>query len=125
MEEQIEAAADTAAAPAGWPTPVPWTGAEVLLALCLVYVAWPATFSLLLQGSGLFRLVYGQGPAARQAVAVGAAAGPGGAKALEPTFQRLDSYRKGLWLNAAAFPFQALTIPLLLFSLSGTRPYQL
>jgi membrane protease YdiL (CAAX protease family) len=122
---QTEAPADAAAPPAGWPTPVPWTGPEVLLALCLVYVAWPATFSLLLQGSGLLRLVYGPDPVARQTAGVGIAAGPGAAKALEPTFQRLDSYRKGLWLNAIAFPFQALTIPLLLFSLSGTRPYQL
>jgi membrane protease YdiL (CAAX protease family) len=113
------------APPTGWPTPVPWTGAEVLLALCLVYVAWPVTFSLLLQGSGFLRLVYGPDPVARQTAAVAVAAGPGAAKALEPTFRRLDSYRKGLWLNAAAFPFQALTIPVLLYSLSRTRPYQL
>ncbi len=123
MQEKGEAPAD--APRTGWPTPVPWTGPEVLLALLLVYLAWPATFSLLLQGSGLLRLVYGPDPAARQAAGVGIAAGPGAAKQLEPTFQRLDSYRKGLWLNAVAFPFQALTIPLLLFSVSRTRPYQL
>ncbi len=123
-QEQIEAPA-AAAPPTGWPTPVPWTGTEALLAFCLVYVAWPATFSLLLQGSGFLRLVYGQGPAARQTAAVGVAAGPGAAKALEPTFQRLGSYRKGLWLHALAFPFQAVSIPLLLYGLSRTRPYQL
>jgi membrane protease YdiL (CAAX protease family) len=125
MQEQGEAPAGPAAPRTGWPTPVPWTGPEVLLALCLVYVAWPVTFSLLLQGSGFLRLVYGPDPAARQTTAVGVAAGPVAAKALEPTFQRLGSYRKGLWLNAMAFPFQALTVPLVLYSLSGTRPYQL
>jgi membrane protease YdiL (CAAX protease family) len=108
-----------------WPTPVPWTGPEVLLALCLIYVAWPITFSLLLQGSVLYRWFYGPDPVARQTVGAGASAGPGAAKTAEATFRRLDSYRKGLWLNAVAFPFQALTIPVLLYSLSGTRPYQL
>jgi membrane protease YdiL (CAAX protease family) len=119
MQEQDEAP------PTGWPTPVPWTGPEVLLASCLIYLAWPATFSLLLQGSGLYRWFYGPGPVAQQAAGVGAAAGPGAARAAEPTFRRLDSYRQGLWLNAFTFPFQALTIPVLLFSVSGTRPSQL
>jgi membrane protease YdiL (CAAX protease family) len=125
MQQQGEAPADTAPPPTGWPTPVPWTGPEVLLALCLVYVAWPLTFSLLLQGIGLYRLVYGPDPVARQSAGVAAAAGPVAAKAVEPAFQRLDSYRKGLWLTNAAFPFEALTIPVLLYSISGTRPYQL
>ena len=125
MQEQGEAPADAAAPRTGWPTPVPWTGPEVLLALCLIYVAWPVTFSLLLQGSGLYRWFYGPDPVGRQTAGVAAAAGPGAAKTAEPTFRRLDSYRKGLWLNAAAFPFEALTIPVLLYSLSGTRPYQL
>jgi membrane protease YdiL (CAAX protease family) len=125
MPDQGEAPADTAAPRTGWPTPVPWTGPEVLLALCLVYVAWPVTFSLLLQGSGLYRWFYGPDPVARQTAAVAAAAGPVAAKAAEPTFQRLGSYRKGLWLTNVAFPFEALTIPVLLCSLSGTRPYQL
>src|SRR5262249_47815016 len=56
---------------------------------------------------------------------VGVAAGITAARAAEPVFQRLDSYRKGLWLTNVAFPFEALTIPVLLYSLSGTRPYQL
>jgi membrane protease YdiL (CAAX protease family) len=124
-QEQIEAPGDAAAPPTGWPTPVPWTGAEMLLAYLLVYLAWPATFSLLLQGSGFLRLVYGPDPAARRTAAVALAAGQGAARALEPTFQRLDSYRKALWLNAVAFPFEAVSIPLLLYGLSRTRPYQL
>jgi membrane protease YdiL (CAAX protease family) len=125
IQEQVEAPADAAAPRKGWPTPVPWTGPEVLLALCLVYVAWPATFSLLLQGAGLYRWVYGPDPVARKTSAVGVAAGITAARAAEPVFQRLDSYRKGLWLTNVAFPFEALTIPVLLYSLSGTRPYQL
>jgi membrane protease YdiL (CAAX protease family) len=125
MQEQGEAPADTDGSRTGWPTPVSWTGAEVLLALCLVYAAWPVTFSLLLQGCGLYSWFYGPDPVARQTLAVAAAAGPVAANAAEPAFRRLDAYRKGLWLNAVAFPFQALSIPVLLFSVSGTRPNQL
>jgi membrane protease YdiL (CAAX protease family) len=111
MQEQSEVPAEAAAPRTGWPTPVPWTGPEVLLALCLVYIAWPLAVFQLLLGSGLYSWYYGPDRVA--------------AWQADPAAHRLFNYRLGLWATDAAFPFQAATIPALLYALSGTRPYQL
>lgn len=82
------------------PAAVPWTAAEIFLALFLIYGLWTTAAYQFLEGINFYRWFYGSdGPA--------------------------SSARRSLWAILLAFPFQAVTIPLLFYQLSGTRPSQL
>jgi membrane protease YdiL (CAAX protease family) len=114
---------------------VPWTAPEVLLALLFVSLFWPAAAYQLLIASGFFRCLYGDELVAlasadpaqqeRQWLALGFLAGPGAADGALPILRNQAFYRLNLWATVLAFPFQAVTIPLLLYGASGTRPEQL
>lgn len=85
---------------------VPWSGAEVVVALVFVLVVWPVTVSELLIRSGFYSWIYG------------------------PTFPAtgghpLDSIRRTLWVSTFAVPAQIATILLLFYRVSDTRLYQL
>jgi membrane protease YdiL (CAAX protease family) len=109
----------------------PWSAAEILVALFLVLIFWPMAVYQLLHATGFYRHFYGEALASlawsdeRQRVALDVLAGPAaGEGALEVLRQRVYS-RLNLWALVIAFPFQAATIPLLLYRASGTRPGQL
>jgi membrane protease YdiL (CAAX protease family) len=114
---------------------VPWSAAEIFLALLLVVVFWPAAVYQLLHASGFYRRLYGEamaslawaGPAEqeRQRLALDVLGGPGAGEEALPVLRRRAFYRLSLWAMVIAFPFQAFTLPLLLFRVSGTRPAQL
>jgi membrane protease YdiL (CAAX protease family) len=101
---------------------VPWTAPEVLLALLLVSQFWPAAAYQFLLASGFYRRHYGD-----ELVALASAdpAHPEAADGALTTLRNQAYYRLKLWATVLAFPFQAVTIPLLLYGASGTRPEQL
>src|SRR5579885_1303810 len=78
----------------------PWSGAEILAGVYLVWYVWPGMVSLVLKGIGVEHWYYGD-------------------DAPEMPL-RLE-----LWVRTFALPFQALTIPLLFSAFSGTHPDQL
>jgi membrane protease YdiL (CAAX protease family) len=120
--------------------PAPWTGRDIAVALFLVYIFWPALSLQLLQWSGFFGRIYGpdvvalcfpkakgaEPPEATEAVRTRLAflAGPVAARldAVEAEARRLAVIRLNAWTQAAAFPLQALTVPVVFFALSGVPP---
>jgi membrane protease YdiL (CAAX protease family) len=122
-------------APGGWPVPVTWTAGEVVLALLAWVFFWPPVTRTALQAAGFFSAYYGPAAAALidadqdvrlgQEAGLGLFAGPGGADAFLTTARQRLNGRAFLWVLAAGFPFQLVTIPLLLYALGGTRPWQL
>jgi membrane protease YdiL (CAAX protease family) len=84
----------------GGTTSAPWGGMEMLAALYLVWFVWPITVSLVLKSLGVEHWYY------------------------EDTAPEMP-LRLGLWVRTFSFPFQVLTIPLLLSAFSGTRLDQL
>jgi membrane protease YdiL (CAAX protease family) len=114
---------------------VPWSAAEILIALLLVAVFWPGAVYQLLHASGFYRRLYGEAmtslawtdPAEqkRQRLALDVLGGSGAGEEALPVLRRWAFYRLHLWAMVLAFPFQAATIPLLLYRASGTRPAQL
>jgi membrane protease YdiL (CAAX protease family) len=116
------------------PPAVPWSAAEIFFAWFLL-LAWPLPVSLALDGTGLFARFYGpdavglaradDGQRRQQAVALGVLAGPAAAEEALPQLRRLVQDRLNLWMMVFAFPFQAASIPLVLWAFSRTRPAQL
>jgi membrane protease YdiL (CAAX protease family) len=98
---------------------VPYGGAELLLAVFLC-LTWPMIAYAVLDGAGLFERLYGP----ERVGLVRAHDGPQEQPDAAPQ-RRLVLLRFNLWAAALAFPFQAATIPLLLYAVSGTRPAQL
>jgi membrane protease YdiL (CAAX protease family) len=121
--------------------PAPWTGLDLLIALFFVYFFWPALSSQVLHSSGFFERLYGpetvalcypkdrdaeppaeDGDAARTRVAL--LAGPGAAQTdvVLGEARRMARIRLNSWTEAVAFPFRALTVPVVFFALSGVPP---
>src|SRR4051812_13687352 len=90
---------------------VPWTGMEVVATCFLVLFFWPAVAAGVVTTTGLGERVYGADMM----------------KALqqEDAEAKQGRQRIGLLVTFLAFPFQVLSVPLLLGYVSGTRPYQL
>ncbi|HEV3263818.1 MAG TPA: CPBP family glutamic-type intramembrane protease [Gemmataceae bacterium] len=87
---------------------VPWTGAEILLALFLVLLFWPTVFEQVLIQIHFFSWLYGPD------------------FPLSPTIEDpVAIARRGLWVGAFALPCDVVTILVLLRAGSGTRAYQL
>jgi membrane protease YdiL (CAAX protease family) len=117
---------------------VPWSALEigivVLLALPSIGL-WEALVFEALDRGGLYRRVYGADAVAlvradedrreRQRQALEVIAGPGVVEDWLPKVRRLLTIRLTLWAKVLAFPFQAVTIPLVLYAASRTRPAQL
>lgn len=94
--------------------PVPWSGTEILVVLILVVVFWPSAVHTALDAAGVYRLLYGDDLAS-------VARDPDA----PPDLRRRAQNRLNLCSRAVAFPFQAATVVLLLYVVSGTRPAQL
>jgi membrane protease YdiL (CAAX protease family) len=93
---------------------VPWTAFEVFVAfLLVVYPFWALVTMDLLNALGFFARLYGQDFA-------DALQCPATTKAAE-----LVRTRATLWLEVFSIPLTALSIPVLFWVVSGTRPYQL
>jgi membrane protease YdiL (CAAX protease family) len=91
---------------------IPWTGLEVCL-VALVYFLVPAFVLAALRQTRAFELLYGIDlESALDASAT--------EEVRESAMDRLS-----LWVPALAFPFQVAAMLFLLYSVSGTRPYQL
>ncbi|MBI1918619.1 MAG: CPBP family intramembrane metalloprotease [Planctomycetes bacterium] len=92
---------------------VPWTGLELVAALFLIYFFWVPLFYSVVLETGLGERLYG--PDVVALVKVGK----------DDPDSKLAQTRVGMLVTVIAFPFQVLTILLLLGFGSGTRPYQL
>jgi membrane protease YdiL (CAAX protease family) len=125
----------------------PWSGFEVLFAFYLTLLFWPALGYQLLNyaprltgadGADRARAAATSGVALAVTSAAGGLAPPGEAAAAAATLtafatasEQLEELqtdlaaRKGVWNAALVFPFQVLSILLVLRLVSGTRPYQL
>jgi membrane protease YdiL (CAAX protease family) len=121
--------------------PPPWTGRDIVVALFLIYGFWPALASQLLYSSGIFDRLYSPDmmalcrskdkeaePLAEEQEAVQTRvaflAGPMAARLDDVVAEarRLARTRLNPWIEVAAFPFRALTVPLLFYALSGVPP---
>jgi membrane protease YdiL (CAAX protease family) len=90
---------------------VPWGAGEILAVVFLVLILWPQVWVQLLESVGFFTRVYGPDfPTAPEALRQAS---------------ELDRTRRLLWPSVFAMPFQVASILLLLWRISGTRPYQL
>src|SRR5947209_19469899 len=78
----------------------PWSAADILLGLYLVWLRWPILCWSLVKGLRVEQWYYGEGT------------------------NELDN-RLGLWVSTLAFPFRVLTFPLLFAAFSHTRLDQL
>src|SRR5438552_1707057 len=101
------------------PWNVSWTGWEILLLVFLIQIVWPFVIAQTLRRAGVLDHIYGPPP-----TAVSAEEGTEAAKE-QTDAELLRRSRQGLWLYAAMFPFQMLTIIVILWQFSGTRPRQL
>src|SRR5690242_1518563 len=100
----------------GWPTPVPWTVADVLLSLFFVFVLWGDAGFRILQSTGFYRWYYGPNLAlaAERHGALGLAAGSGAAETLVPRTEVQNArVRMGLWVTLLAFPCQVASVLLI------------
>jgi membrane protease YdiL (CAAX protease family) len=121
--------------------PPPWTVRDVAIAIFLVIYFWPQLSLELLATPGSIERLFGADavalarpsgqrtqPAseerqlARERVAF--LAGPGAARLdlVEAEARRMALTRLGLWASVAAFPFQAVTVPLVFYVLRGIPP---
>jgi membrane protease YdiL (CAAX protease family) len=96
------------------PRPVPWSGAELLAIAFLVVFFWPAAVNEALHVTGVYRSFYGE----ERAALVRDESAP-------KELRQQAANRLSLWVRVIAFPFQAATILLLPYAVSGTRPAQL
>lgn len=89
---------------------VPWGGFEVLGVIFLYFAAVVFADSLLVS-LGWYDRLYG----------------PNFVKETSDLLKQnpIAKARRGLWMSVAGFPFQVTSILLMLYSVSGTRPYQL
>ncbi len=92
---------------------VPWSASEIILGVFLVWFFWPALTQSTLQAIGFYHWYYGSD-------LVATVEQEGG----DSSDKRQARARMSLWPSALAAPLQALTFPLLLAGLSGTRPEQ-
>jgi membrane protease YdiL (CAAX protease family) len=117
---------------------VRWGAAEIGIIILLTLPSiglWPALVFEALDRVGLFRRLYGADAVAlvraddehrqRQRQALEVIAGPGAVEDWLPRVRRLMTIRLNLWATVLAFPFQAATIPFVLYAASRTRPAQL
>jgi membrane protease YdiL (CAAX protease family) len=95
--------------------PAPWTGLEILLALFFVYLFWPALASRAVISSGFAARLYGPGVADAYAPEAEQAAH----EAEAADARRLLRIRLNLLASALAFPFQAVTVPVLFYAMGG------
>jgi membrane protease YdiL (CAAX protease family) len=100
------------------PSGVPWSGAEILLALFVV-LTWPLLVSTFLDSVGLFQDLYG----AEMVSLVRSEVPPEQKERAQQ--RRVAVNRFNLWTGVFAFPLQAASVLLLLHALSRTRPVQL
>jgi membrane protease YdiL (CAAX protease family) len=89
---------------------VPWGGMEVLLAFGISQLALPWLVVEALRVTRFFRWVYG--PEFAQSLFYG-------------TIDPNDASRISLWVKAFSLPLVLISVPALLWALSGARPYQL
>ncbi len=92
---------------------VPWSGAEIVLVVLVVYLFLPAWVDSLLSTSGFYARVYGPDEVKK-------ALEPAGSSQVNP-----DRLRLQMWAQVLALPLQVSALLLLLYSLSDTQPYQL
>jgi hypothetical protein len=117
---------------------IPWSAAEICLALLLAapqFGLWLVLVLAALQSKDVVRRLFGAEAAAlvnaddagreRQRRALGVVAGPAAAEVALPLVRRLVLLRLGLWAMTLAFSLQVITIPFVLHALRGTRPAQL
>lgn len=95
---------------------VPWTVGEVFIALFLVFAFWPSVAVYILQRSGFYLHFYGPDLIDPEGVPL---------KSLASDVHQIVTIRLYLWATMLAFPFQVITIPFVLNSMSGTRPERL
>ena len=88
----------------------PWSGAEVLLALLLFRLFWPAVGLVIVEKTELLRWIYGD--------SLAPVAG-------DDASQKLTLLRQNFWAATLSFPFALASVLLLFRWLSGTRLYQL
>jgi membrane protease YdiL (CAAX protease family) len=123
------------AAGGAWPQPVTWTAFEIVVVLWLWIMFWPAVVRTALSATGFFGRFYGH-PAAtllqadtdeqlRQQLALGLFTGPTEAGVFLSHARQHLVYHSDLWVRALAFPFQLASVPLVLYLVSRTRPWQI
>lgn len=112
-----------------------------MVALFLVYAFWPSLSLQLLLSCGFFDWFYGPEPMAlvhrheklsresadeKEATRarIGVLAGPAAARLdeIEEPARRVTMIRFNTWANVLAFPFEALTVPVVFYALSGVPP---
>jgi membrane protease YdiL (CAAX protease family) len=115
--------------------PPPWTGRDIAVSLFLLYVFWPLLSLQVLLHSGFLDWIYGPEVTAlvrprelsaeereSERTRIGILAGSAAATrldAIEEDARRVAMIRVNVWSNVLAFPFQALTIPVVFYALSG------
>jgi membrane protease YdiL (CAAX protease family) len=121
--------------------PPPWTGRDIVIALFFVYGFWLALSSQVLHSSGFFDWLYGpetvalcypndkgteptpeQQEATQTRVALLAGPIAGQLDVVVREARHLAQIRLGPWIEAAAFLFRALTVPVVFFIFSGVTP---
>jgi membrane protease YdiL (CAAX protease family) len=102
----------------------PWTGRDILVALILVYVIWPGLAFQLVTLSGLATRFHGPAAATRESAAGQAAPerSETGDDGDNSPHKDILNIRLNLWAHVVAFPFQAVTIPLVFYVLGGAPP---
>jgi membrane protease YdiL (CAAX protease family) len=100
----------------GWAQSVPWSGTELVLGVFVAWFFWLSAARSVLDAVGFFPWYYGP-----ELVAVAKSAG----EDADSVARKQAQERMVLPVRVLAFPFQALTFPLLFGALSGTRPDQL
>jgi membrane protease YdiL (CAAX protease family) len=116
------------------PPKVPYTATEIFFVLFLLLI-WPILVLAVFDSVHLFGRLYGAEAIAlarasedqreQQSLALGILAGPWMAQEGLPILRRLAISRFNLWTNVFSFPFQAASVPLVLYVISRTRPAQI
>jgi membrane protease YdiL (CAAX protease family) len=119
----------------GRPLPAPWSVGEILVVLYLWVFFWPPLARLALSETRLLAAYYGADAVAiadadpeqrlQQRAGLALFVGPGTAESFLAEAQQRLLGRFQLWTLAVAFPFQLVSVPLLLFLTGRTRPGQL
>jgi membrane protease YdiL (CAAX protease family) len=97
-----------------------WSGREIVAAVFLTSIFWPAFGMEVLDKSGFFHYCYGDDVLKTLKEASKPDATPGQKRLGELALARLN-----LWLPILILPFQVASLPLLFYFGSGSRPYQM